>query len=216
MNRIVARALCALCFLALAPPVLADPGGFHVRGGLVTSTFVIFGDSSGFADLAGSGDVGFAVGGGGMLPLGDRSALQIEAMYVNKGGRLVVDSSFLSVGLTVGYVEFPVTFRYEFPTGNVRPYALAGLSLGVKLHSSSSDTLILDLLDIGAADDLLRSTVGNAVLGAGLAFDNSRWSFEIRANIGLTDAFESRIEGSPVEPWKTKLNAFHFLVGYGF
>ena len=232
-SRVSAVLATTALVLGLSGVAAADPPEFRARAGLVMSGFGIFGSSSGgisgsAIDAGGFGNAGFALGVGARVPLGGRLSLQGEAMYVRKAGTMgfTFQPDFLppNFGLTginiqvsIDYIEFPVTLRYDLHVDHVRPYFFGGAALAAKLGASTDLVTrdLLDRLDVGAIDDLVHSTDVTIVLGAGVDFTNSPWSAELRASLGLQGVFESTAGGQELDS-STKTRAFMLLVGYRF
>ncbi|OQX81098.1 MAG: hypothetical protein B6D61_01095 [Bacteroidetes bacterium 4484_249] len=128
---------------------------FHggVLGGLAATE--ISGDR-----LQGPNKAGVYVGGFVNRHFTDRSSVQMELDFIQKGSRENPDSSnaYQSYLLRINYIEMPVHYKYDFSKNGTLE---AGLSLGVLIHSheeangyewtSGSDFDIFDFsINIGA------------------------------------------------------------------
>ncbi len=83
--------------------------------------------------LSGPNKAGLYLGGFVNREFGERSSLQMELDFIQKGSRKNPDSlSYDSYLLRLSYIEIPVHYRYEFVE---RASLEVGLSLGVLVHS---------------------------------------------------------------------------------
>jgi len=83
--------------------------------------------------LDGPNKAGLYLGGFVNRYFGEKSSLQMELDYIQKGSRKNPDSlSYDSYLLRLSYIEIPVNYRYEFVE---RASLEVGLSLGVLVHS---------------------------------------------------------------------------------
>lgn len=83
--------------------------------------------------LSGPNKAGLYLGGFVNREFGERSSLQMELDFIQKGSRENPDSlSYGSYLLRLSYIEIPVNYRYEFAE---RALLEVGLSLGVLVHS---------------------------------------------------------------------------------
>lgn len=218
----------ATAALALTVPVAAeaDPT-LHLRAGLVTSRFTLFGSSTGYVDSGGFGPPGFTVGAGLRVPVSERFRVQVEAFYVRKAGYLdvAIQSRFrpdfwnnFRLRTTIDYVELPLTVRYEFPVDSVRPYFIGGAAYAIKTGASTDLQTELALRDIqvGPVDGFVNDSDVTIVLGAGVEFATSPWAFELRASLGLRPVFEEALPSGRLVDSSAKARAFMFMVGYRF
>jgi Outer membrane protein beta-barrel domain len=63
-------------------------------------------------------------------------SLQLEPMYIQKGGRLEIRDFFgedASASLRFSYIELPALLKYAKATGPVRPYLIAGPSVAYRV-----------------------------------------------------------------------------------
>ena len=83
--------------------------------------------------LSGPNKAGLYLGGFVNREFGERSSLQMELDFIQKGSRKNPDSrSYDSYLLRLSYIEIPVNYRYEFAE---RALLEVGLSLGVLINS---------------------------------------------------------------------------------
>jgi len=71
------------------------------------------------------------------LQANDFLSLQVTPMYLQKGGNAKVDFDFLDyTEYRADYLEIPILIRLNFDAGMIKPYLLAGPSLGFQLNST--------------------------------------------------------------------------------
>jgi len=149
-------------------------------------------------------------GAGGLVKyaFNDRLALVAEPTYLRKGAK-IEGSRTVSVGgaqvtteaegeISGPYLELPLLLRLDLASARVRPYLLAGPSLGVRLGDLEADytvrarlggeQLFEQRIESGDSTDVA-STDFSVALGGGLAFPLGRGSAFVEAQylLGLTD-----------------------------
>lgn len=231
MSRALAWSTLTLAVL-FATPALAQEDGpsFVVKGGLVASDFYATGTDFGVLDTGSFGTMGFGAGVATRLPLGDRFALQAEALWLRKATDVAVQVepfpqfgfSDLLVRLRTDYLEVPIMLRYELRAGDTRPYFFAGPAIAVKLASDVSGRQLDLFIDRGYAaspfGDHVRDVDTLLGLGAGVDFGVSRrggGSVEVRASWGLQDVFSFDDAPRPTRS-RAKSRSYLLLVGYRF
>lgn len=133
-----------------------------------------------------SSRIGFKFGAMAEMGFIPMFALQIEPMYVQKGGKLSLPGQEITNKLT--YLDIPILLKLKLPVpGPVTPYAFAGPSIGILLSASS---------ETGGQDtdikDQLSSTDFGLDFGAGVAFDVAplvSLMLDARYSLGLSDIF---------------------------
>ncbi|PKL77686.1 MAG: hypothetical protein CVV25_13950 [Ignavibacteriae bacterium HGW-Ignavibacteriae-4] len=120
------------------------------------------------------------------LQANDFLSLQITPMYLQKGGNAKVDYDFLDyTEYRADYLEIPVLIRLNFDGGMIKPYLLAGPSLGFQLNSTYLDG---DGKEVDITNDTKNLDL-SLVLGAGLEieFDNLSLFGQLTYNHGLSN-----------------------------
>jgi opacity protein-like surface antigen len=120
------------------------------------------------------------------LQANDFLSLQVTPMYLQKGGNAKVDFDFLDyTEYRADYLEIPILIRLNFDAGMIKPYLLAGPSLGFQLNSTylNSDGEEVDISNDTKNLDL------SLVLGAGLEIelDNLSLFGQLTYNHGLSN-----------------------------
>ena len=142
-----------------------------------------------------SRDSKFGVGGLFALDIGKQYYLQIQPMYLVKGGTAVPDPGDPEFSFSANYLEIPLLLQKSF--GNkVRPYVLGGPTLGFLLSNEvvaelNNTEFTADLKDISETIDF------GVTIGAGLLFpiNNFVLFLESRYTHGITDV----LEGGPIQ-----------------
>ena len=151
-----------------------------------------------FASLTGEADDGDSIeadrrtlyGLGAVLdvPLNAHWSLRTEPMYLQKGAENVDEDDIAFKG---EFIEVPLFLKYRFGFGPVRPYVMAGPSVGFRLNAevtfnSAEATGTFD------ADDVTESLDFGVDFGAGLNVRLSGVSLflEGRYDLGVADVFK--------------------------
>ena len=171
------RRLLVALVAAVGAPSLASAAEVRLGAelGLQINTL-----SEGFEDTMGGpyGGLGIEIG------LADNLSLQTGVMYSQKGGR----SESLNTELRLDYIHIPALVKFSRGVG--KPYASAGLSLGVNFDATSED------LDSDSSTDISDTveTIDLAlVVGVGGSFSvgtRSAISVGIEYSLGLTSVIE--------------------------
>jgi hypothetical protein len=113
----------------------AAPAMAEVRVGAVGGVNV--------ADMSGSEDWFYRTrwGAGGVVEvdLSHDLALASRPMYLGKGseGKLVILPGEVGIRMDLSYIEIPLLVKVSAATGGVRPYLIAGPSLGLRLSAET-------------------------------------------------------------------------------
>jgi hypothetical protein len=195
-RRRIGTGLVVVSLLAAAPAMAAE-----VRVGAVGGVNV--------ADMSGVSNWFYHTcwGAGGVVEVDvtQNLALASRPMYVGKGseGDLALMPGDVSIGMDLRYVEIPLLVKVSAATGRVRPYLIAGPSLGLLQKAEALRTEVLDVDGYPTwrdeRKDIKQDTEStewslNAGVGVGLnvrkvyAFVEGIWAW------GLTDV--SKTEGS--------------------
>jgi outer membrane protein W len=165
-----------------------------------------------------SARTGFSGGAFLEQQLSDVFAIQLEALYTQKGTKLKVTDGEDSVDLTLdlSYLEIPLLAKVYIPVqGKIRPNLFAGPALAVTLSAKLRDNNSNESEDI---KDGLDGTDFGAVFGGGVDFDLGQGALVLDARytlglskIGKADPFDSTNAEADV-----KNGAFSASVGYKF
>ena len=148
-----------------------------------------------------------AVGGVADVSLGRRLSLRFEPMWMVKGSDVTFElfgpqPSSPNAGFWLSYVELPVLLRLSFGAGSVRPYLLAGPTVGY-LISAKSERYEAgeeeDALDLFDRTDVGVSGGGGLSVPAGVAL----FFVEGRYSLGLKNIFKGSV-ASAGETLKTR------------
>jgi hypothetical protein len=139
--------------------------------------------------------VGAAFGGFLVLPMNERFAAQIEALFVAKGGKLTVESGQelvpdQRVTLKLDYFEVPLLGRVTLHrTARRAIYVFGGPSLGFRTNATAEDAISLNGYMVGNALDVgvdFKRLEAGVIVGAGV--DIGEWVvIDGRYSWGLTD-----------------------------
>ncbi|NIV95512.1 outer membrane beta-barrel protein [candidate division KSB1 bacterium] len=171
----------------------------------------------------------FGIGGVVVLPLSQTMSLRFEPMYLQKG----IGATELAIQPGVeyksksSYLELPLFLKAEF--GNsIRPYIMAGPSIGILL-SSDIEATVSSITFKGDAQDATKNIDVSAAFGAGVSYPvgKSTIFFEGRYFLGLTNT----VKGGSIEmragavsqaiDWdkntdKIENRGLHFMAGVTF
>ena len=122
------------------------------------------------------------------VPLNEHWSLRTEPMYLQKGAVNVDDDDIAFKG---EFIEVPLFLKYRFGGGPVRPYVMAGPSVGFRLNTE----VTFDNLDASGtfdADAVTESMDFGVDFGAGLNVRLSGVSLflEGRYGLGVADVFK--------------------------
>ncbi len=142
-----------------------------------------------------STDSKFGIGAILALDIGKQYFLQIQPMYLVKGGTAVPDPGDPEFGFSSSYLEVPLLLQKSFGS-KIRPYVLAGPTIGFLLSSEvevdlNGTLFTADLKDVSEKIDLGLS------LGAGIIYPAGNFSLflEGRYTLGVKDI----LKGGPVQ-----------------
>ncbi len=116
----------------------------------------------------------------------DILSLQVTPMYMQKGGNAKADFDFLDyTEYSADYLEVPILIRLNFDAGMIKPYVMAGPSLGFQLNSTYLDG---DGEEVDITNDTKNFEL-SLVFGAGLEIelDNISLFGQLSYNHGLTN-----------------------------
>jgi hypothetical protein len=199
-------ALAGLLALGLAP-VAAQAPALGVLAGITSSNITIDGEV-----ISVSLDSRTAITGGVSVqfPLGSMLALEVDALYTEKGTKISDGGD--SAELKLSYIDVPVLLRYTLGTAEAKPFILAGGSLGLKLDckvgaTSGSVSANADCTAINENDQ--KGLDLGVTFGGGVAFN--RLSLQARYTTGLGDIFDDNDDTVT-----SKNKALFLLAGFAF
>ncbi len=119
----------------------------------------------------------------------DKLSLQLEPMFLEKGGKIEIRDFFgeNAVGsLRFSYIELPVLLRLSKPSGKARPYLILGPSVGYRFRAKAKDEITGEETDVD--EDIEKWDFGVGA-GGGLSVPAGRASVfvEGRYTWGLTN-----------------------------
>ncbi len=142
-----------------------------------------------------STDSKFGIGALLALDIGKQYFLQIQPMYLVKGGTAVPDPGDPEYGFSASYLEVPLLLQKSFGS-KIKPYILAGPTIGFLLSSEvevdlNGTLFTADLKDVSEKIDLGLS------LGAGIIYPVGNFSLflESRYILGVKDI----LKGGPIQ-----------------
>lgn len=140
-----------------------------------------------------SGDYGRRIGASGgafaVLPLSARLALQVEALYAQKGGKLEIAEVPETAAILLGYVELPVLLRVGGPrAGGTGVHFFAGAAPGFRATARRQLSEALPGFTTGVSEDIsdeIRFFELTGIVGAGFE-PHRRIVIDGRYSWGLT------------------------------
>lgn len=170
-------------------------------GGKIGPTIATIVDDS--ADQNAGYDRRVSLGGGGfvVLPLGGRTAVQIEALFTPKGGKLLQETDDVTATLILDYIEVPLLGRVTANrSSSVSFHVFGGPSAGVRINAKQQVAYSGGAGNSGYTDDI-SSEVARFELGliAGGGVDVGRYGvIDARYFWGLTDVNRNATDGNRV------------------
>lgn len=155
---------------------------FGIKGGgtlySVTTSFAGFEETS-------SNKIGFAAGLFVEKPFNDLVSLQVEGLFVQKGGEEEGDEFFGDEDITLSYVDVPVLLRVNIPLdGGAQPYVYAGGFAGYLLDATASEEGFED----EDVSEFLEDFNYGLTFGAGVSF--GMLSLDVRYDMGLANIYD--------------------------
>jgi opacity protein-like surface antigen len=145
----------------------------------------------------------------------DTLSLQLEPMYLQKGGNLEIrDFLFggdVAASIRMSYVELPVLLKLSKRTGTVRPYLILGPSVGYRTGVKTRDEITGEEQTPDDADEIFKKWDFGVGAGGGLSFNVGRSTVfaEGRYTWGLTT-----LNREEAEEVKLKNRGVQVLVGF--
>lgn len=170
---------------------------------------------------------GFGFGGVLEMHLGQNFYLQLEPMYLQKGGVLHQEPpNPEEIEFKMSFVEIPLFLKIQFGE-QIRPYIMGGPTVGFLL-SSKLESEISGLLFKADLEDITGKVDFGVGVGAGVSvpLDNSNIFLDGRYTLGLTNlnkggTYQARagdivVEGEIQEEVDASSGGFQIMVGVAF
>lgn len=144
---------------------------------------------------------GFGIGGVLDWKLSNNLSICFQPMYIQKGATLELvmeeDEDFdlfsdIEGEFNYSYIEIPILFKYSLTSGNIKPYLMAGPTIGI-LTSAELQMTMMDIVSFGVdIKDQSESLDYGIVFGAGVSIPigNPSLFVEGRYSLGLADVFK--------------------------
>lgn len=107
---------------------------------------------------------------------------QIDPMYLIKGYRM--EEYSVEADAKIAYIELPLMLKYAFGSGGVRPYIMAGPTIGFNVSAkikSEGDDISVEL----DFKDQVKSMDFGLAFGAGLSFPMGKLALFVEGRYGL-------------------------------
>lgn len=150
----------------------------------------------------------FGIGGTADLQIGPFFNVQVEPMYLRKGGQAMASNGDPNIDIKMNFIEIPVFLKFAFGQ-IVKPYVKAGPTIGFLLNSTAE----AEIASPGSAPVTYEADLKNVLesmdiglgVGAGVTipFGNNTLFVDGRYTFGLTDLYK----GGSLE-WKSGSDSF--------
>ena len=135
-----------------ASSALAQERQIGIKAGVNVASLVFDGAD---ADSYNERRVGFLAGGFGVWPLGGPTALQVEALFSQKGAKFSESLENLEATLELDYLDLPVLLRVQGPVfGSNRLHFFGGPSVSFRLAARSKLSSTGQQFDQGSIDNI--------------------------------------------------------------
>ncbi len=151
---------------------------------------------------------GLILGGVIDFNMNDNVAIAVYPVFIMKGTDVDVEGSDLEFGMKFSYLEIAPLLKLKLPTENIKPYFLAGPSLGFLLSAKE--------IDEGDEDDVkdqFKNIDFSLNVGAGVNIpvsDNTIF-IEFRYSFGLNNIIDD-----PEDDEEAKTRGIQFMAGIKF
>ena len=99
--------------------------------------------------------IGFAAGGFGVWPIGGPMAIQVEALFSQKGANLSEDLDDFKASLELDYLDIPVLLRFQGPVfGSSRLHFFGGPSVSFRTAARNKATNTASQYDQGEIQNI--------------------------------------------------------------
>jgi opacity protein-like surface antigen len=176
------------------------------RVGLVTGLNVanLSIDSNDPDQLENTSRTGFALGAVVEMPWKNKLGLRVEPMYIQKGAKSegeFSDGDAWKIDINLKYLEIPAFVTYTFDAGTIKPFALIGPMLGIRLGATRTITIAGDEGDGVDVGNMFNGVDLGLALGGGVsypvhqninAFVEARYAFGIKNVSDIDDTAKTR------------------------
>src|SRR5215203_3171473 len=201
--RVYAIVLCLV--LGASTAARAQDPVFGVKAGINFANLDFHGD---LADINFDQRIGFAGGLFMVWPGNSKAALQVEALYSQKGTSLDDDEG--EGALKLDYLDVPILARFSSgPANKASFHVFGGPSLGFKLRAHATGDFAEDSDDEDIGDDTETFDFG-MVVGAGVDF--GKMTIDARQSWGLSNV----IKDADDDDEKVKTRTFSVMFGIRF
>jgi hypothetical protein len=200
--RVYAMVLCLV--LGVSTAARAQEAVFGVKAGISYANLTFDGPE---ADVNFDQRIGFVGGLFMVWPATSKAALQVEALYSQKGTSL--DNEEGKGALKLDYLEVPILARFSSaPATRGSFHVFGGPSLGFKMRAHGTGDFADNGDDQDVGDDVETFDFG-MIVGAGV--DVGHLTLDARQNWGL-----SNVNKDPGDDEKVKTRTFSVMLGIRF
>jgi hypothetical protein len=201
--RVYAMVLCLV--LGASTAARAQETVFGVKAGINYANLNFDGDD---ANVNFDQRIGFVGGLFMVWPASSKGALQIEALYSQKGTS--IDNEDGKGALKIDYLDIPVLARFSSgPANKTSFHVFGGPSLGFKMRANATGDFTDDGSDDQDIGDDVETFDFGMVVGAGVDF--GKMTLDARQSWGL-----SNIVKDPDDDEKVKTRTFSVMLGIRF
>lgn len=205
---------------------VASAQTFFARGGMNVSS-IAYTKGDGTIDNSFSSKVGFQIGGGADLSLGDNIGVEAALLFTLRGSNFSMKEtdpiSIESTGaMSLNYIDIPINFRYSAEIGDGKLNIYAGPKLGIGLSGkfkgetkmtylgNTGTTAYDNEVSFGSSDtnDFKRLDIS---MGIAAGYEIEKFHFLASYHYGLTNHIHN-----PVDKESVLQNMFTISVGYRF
>ena len=195
----VTAGVVAAVVVAGTPTAVAQERQMGLKAGLNVSATEFEGATDGTYNER---KIGWLGGGFLVFPFQGPVALQLEALFSQKGSKLSLDEEDVEASLELDYLDFPVLLRVDGPAaGAARLHLFAGPSIAYRMGARSKVSYTAFDFAEGSVDniedDIERFDLG-VVVGAG-ADIGRRMVVDARYSWGLTNVNKDSSEGIQIK-----------------
>lgn len=206
MKNLLLPITITLFLLTSITKLQAQDRSFGIKGGAAAYQI-----SSDFGGVTSTSDpkIGFEAGFFGDFRISDILSIQLEAVYVRKGGE-ENDETLGAGSATLSYVDVPLLLKIKAPLdGTVKPYIFGGGFAGYLLDASSDGG--------GESQDITEFVEDiNYGLKLGLGANIGRFLVDARYDMGLANLFTNDIAMGQAIDYKITTNGVVVTVGIVF
>ena len=146
--------VCAVMVIVVvgASSAVAQERQIGLKAGMNVASVAVDGDDP---DGYNESNIGFLAGGFGVWPIGGPTAIQVEALFSQKGAKLSESVDDLEASLELDYLDIPVLLRVDGPVfGSSRLHFFGGPSVSFRTAARSKVTNTGFEFDEGSIDDI--------------------------------------------------------------